>query len=117
MSVRPRRIVSKKQGLAILSSWALILVGLVPIVLEPETKLTAEKPVANDRASNKHEGLMRGRIFFFACFQFSKLMEPGQRSFDEPARFAQAAAVSGATFGQDGLYPLFLTSLRCGSES
>jgi hypothetical protein len=60
---------------------------------------------------------MRGWIFLFARFQLSKLVEPGERSFDEPARFAQAAAVSGATFGQEGLYPLFLTSLRCGSES
>jgi hypothetical protein len=81
-------------------------------ILEPETKLTAEKPVTNDRASNKHECLMRGWIFFFARFQLSKLVEPGQCSFDEPARFAQAAAVSCATLGQQGLYPLFLTSLR-----
>jgi hypothetical protein len=60
---------------------------------------------------------MRGWIFLFACFQLSKLVEPRQRSFDEPARLAQAAAVSGATLGQEGLYPLFLTSLRWGSES
>jgi len=51
-------------------------------------------------------------IFFFARFEFSKLMEPGQRSFDKPARFAQAAAVCGAALGQEGLYPLFLIALR-----
>jgi hypothetical protein len=60
---------------------------------------------------------MGGWIFFLARFQFSELVEPGQASFDKPARFAQAAAVSCATLGQEGLYPLFLTSLRCGSES
>ena len=80
--------------------------------LEPETKLTAEKPVADDGASNEHQGLMSRWIFFFARFQFSKLMEPGQSSFDKPARFTEAASVRGAALGQEGLYPLFLTSLR-----
>ena len=60
---------------------------------------------------------MGGWIFLFAGFQFSELVEPGQGSFDKPARFAQAAAVSGATLGQEGHYPLFLIALRCGSES
>ena len=60
---------------------------------------------------------MGGRIFFFAHFQFSKLVEPSQGSFDKPARFAQTAAVSYATFGEDRFYPLFLIALRCGSES
>jgi len=60
---------------------------------------------------------MGGWVFLFARFQFAKLVGPGQGSFDKPARFAQAAAVSSATLGQQGLYPLFLTVLRCGSES
>jgi hypothetical protein len=51
-------------------------------------------------------------IFFFARFQFSELVEPSQSPFDKPARFAQAAAVSCATFGQEGLYPFFLIALR-----
>jgi hypothetical protein len=58
------------------------------LALEPESKLTAEEPVANDRASNKHEGLMARWVFFFARFQFSKLVEPSQGAFDKPARFA-----------------------------
>ena len=60
---------------------------------------------------------MGGWIFLLARFQLAKLVEPGQRAFDKPARFAQAAAVSGATLGQQGLYPLFLIALQCGSES
>jgi hypothetical protein len=90
----------------------------VPIsVLEPESKLTAEEPVANDRATNEHEGLMGRWVFFFARFQFAKLVEPGQGSFDVPARLAQAAAVSCASLGQERLYPLFLIAWRWGSES
>ena len=56
-------------------------------------------------------------VFLFARFQFSKLVEPGQRSFDKPARFAQAAAMGRAPLGQEGLYPLFLIAWRWGSES
>jgi hypothetical protein len=56
-------------------------------------------------------------IFLLPRFQFAKLVQPGQGSFDEPAALAQAAAMGGATFGQEGLYPLFLMALRCGSES
>ena len=68
--------------------------------------------MADHGTSNEHEGLMGGRIFFLARFQFAELVEPGQGSFDKPARCAQAAAVSRATLGQQGRYPLFLTSLR-----
>lgn len=50
---------------------------------------------------------MSRRVFLLAHFQFSKLMQPGQRSFDIPTRLSQAAAVSRATLGQDRLYPLF----------
>lgn len=85
--------------------------------LEPETKLTAEEPVTDHGASNQHECLMGARMLFLAHFQFSKLVQPGQRSFDIPARLAQAAAVGRATLGQDRLYPLFLIALRWGSES
>ena len=60
---------------------------------------------------------MRGGIFLLPGFQFSKLVQPGQAPFDEPAGLAQAAAVSGPAFGEQSLYPLFLSDLRCGSES
>lgn len=60
---------------------------------------------------------MGPRILLLARFQFAKLMQPGQRSFDVPAGLAQAAAVRRATLGQDRLYPLFLIALRWGSES
>jgi hypothetical protein len=49
---------------------------------------------------------------FFAGSQFSKLVEQSQSSFDEPAGFAQAAAVSCAALAQERLYPLFLSALR-----
>jgi hypothetical protein len=60
---------------------------------------------------------MGGRIFLLARFQFSELMQPGQGPFDKPTCCAQAAAMGGATFGQEGVYPLFLSARRCGSES
>lgn len=60
---------------------------------------------------------MSGGVFLLPRFQFAKLVQPGQRSFDEPAALAQAASMGGATFCQEGLYPLFLVALRCGSES
>jgi hypothetical protein len=85
--------------------------------LEPVAELRAEKPMADDRASQEHQRLMGGRIFLLSSFQFSKLVQPGQAPFDEPAGFAQAAAMGTTTFGQQRLYPLFLSRWRCGSES
>src|SRR5262245_37618479 len=67
--------------------------------LEPETKLTAEEPRADDRAGHEHQGLMGGGIFFLPRFQFAKLVQPGQAAFDEPARSAQATAMGRPTLG------------------
>jgi hypothetical protein len=86
-------------------------------VEEPETKLTADEAVTNDRAGYEHQRFMGRWIFFFARFELSELVEPGQGSFDEPARFAQTTPVGCATFSEHWSYPLFLSSLRCGSES
>ena len=82
------------------------------IQLEPVAKLTAEEPVTDDRAGHQHECLMRERIFLLSRLQFAKLVQPGQAAFDEPAGFAEATAVGCAPFGQERLYPLFLSSLR-----
>ena len=72
-------------GIAALASGPILAKALA--ALEPESKLTAEEPVANDRASYEHQGLMGRWIFFFARFQFSELVEPSQCPFDKPARF------------------------------
>lgn len=85
--------------------------------LEPVAELTADEPVADDRASYEHQCFVGGRVLFFACFQFPELVQPGQTTFHEPACFAKAAAMSRSSFSQDGRYPFFLSSLRCGSES
>jgi hypothetical protein len=55
--------------------------------------------------------------FSSRVFSFRNWWSQARGSFDKPARFAQAAAMSGATLRQEGLYPLFLIALRCGSES
>jgi len=60
---------------------------------------------------------MSGGISLLSGFEFSKLVKPGQTAFDEPTSSAQATAMGRSAFGEDGLYPLFLSALRCGSES
>jgi hypothetical protein len=60
---------------------------------------------------------MVGGVLLFAGFEFAKLVQPGEAAFDKPTGFAQAAAVGGSTLGEQRLYPLFLISRRCGSES
>jgi len=85
--------------------------------LEPVAKLTAEEAVTDHGTGQEHQRFMRGRILLLPGFQFSKLMQPGQGSFYEPACLAETAPMGGAAFSEDGLYPLFLSSLRWGSES
>ena len=75
-------------------------------------KLTAEEPVTDDRAGHQHECLMSERVLFLPRFQFAELVQPGQAAFDEPSGLAQTTAVGRAPFGQERLYPLFLSSLR-----
>jgi len=73
--------------------------------------------MTDDGASQEHQGFMGGRILLLPSFEFAKLVEPGQTSFDEPTCSAQAAAMGSAAFGEERLHPLFLSALRCGSES
>jgi hypothetical protein len=85
--------------------------------LEPVAKLTREQAMTDNRTRYEHEGFMGRRVTLLPYFQLAKLMQPCQAPFDEPACLPQAAAVRGATLGQDGLYPFFLSFLRSGSES
>jgi hypothetical protein len=80
--------------------------------LKPVAKLTAEEPVTDDRAGHQHECFMGEGVLFLPSLQFAKLVQPGQAAFDEPASLAQATAVGRAPFGQERLYPLFLSSFR-----
>jgi len=73
--------------------------------------------MTNNRGSQEHQGFMCGRILFLPGFEFTKLVEPGETSFDVPTCSAQSAAVGRAAFGQERHYPLFLSALQCGSES
>lgn len=60
---------------------------------------------------------MRGGVLFLPGFQLFELVQPAETSLDVPAGLAEAAAVSRVAFGQEALYPLFLSAWRCGSES
>jgi hypothetical protein len=63
--------------------------------------------MADDGASQQHQGLMRGRVLLFPRLQFAKLVQPRQTSLDKPTGLAETAAVCGAALGQQRLYPLF----------
>ena len=51
------------------------------------------------------EGSMHQDSLFKSCSQSTKLMEPGEGSFDDPSVDTQATAVRGVSFGQDRLDP------------
>lgn len=51
------------------------------------------------------EGSMHQDSLFTSCSQSTKLMEPGDGSFDDPSVDTQATAVRGVSFGQDRLDP------------
>ncbi len=62
--------------------------------------------MADDGASQQHQGLMRGRVLLLPRFQFAKLVQPGQTAFDEPTGLAETAAVCAALASRD-FTPLF----------
>jgi hypothetical protein len=78
--------------------------GAESLSLERVSKVTPrrfEELPADQGAANRQERLVDVGSPLVAHDEATETMEPGQRAFDDPATDAEAAAVRGATSGQD----------------